>query len=335
MCRCRFTHTVALLLALSFLIAAKPKKEAPADPAVPPRDAQWTIYCQAIAGPEHVARANAAKQSLATQTQLKDAWYVIHQEDQSVIYYGYYRAINDPKDKKETDRAQADRKTLEGLTDQNGNKVLSACMFVEAAAPDPEAPAEWDLRNARGYWSLEIGVYKDSPQRKQVALDTVREARKRGEEAYYFHGPTASSVCIGAWPREAVREQDAAEGAAGDPAQDILVLPGPVAGNVEVRNRDGQRVQALAPKTEILDPSMLAAISKYPTRSLNGEDYLKRVTDPTTGKDVDVLQQSVLVPIPVTETASLLRASQPPPALVTPSTPSQTPGAGKLKSIGQ
>src|SRR5688500_3145773 len=133
--------SVIVVLVTCTLLGAKksnkreePAKEQKAAEGVPPRDAQWTIYCQAIAGPDHVGRANAFKQNLLDATKMKE-WYVIHQEDQSVIYYGYYRTMNDA-------RAKADRKAVDELKDPAGNKVLGGCMVVEISAPDPTAPPQ-------------------------------------------------------------------------------------------------------------------------------------------------------------------------------------------------
>ncbi len=346
---CRQTTLVLSLLCVALIAGAgialakpKPQEPAPApakaDPnasPIPPRDAQWTIYCQAIPGVAHVEQANAFKGELIKLTKMND-WYVIHSEDESTLYYGFYRSINDPKDKKESERAQRDREKINALLDPQGNKIFQHCFFVEVTAPDPTAPPEWDLRNAPGYWSVEIGVYKDSPARKQAAVDAVREARKAGIEAYYYHGPTASSVCIGSWPREAVREQDEQTAIAHDPTQDVLVLPTPIAGmnNVEIRNREGQRVRALAPRTEIVDPSLLATMQKYPTHALNGAEVVQKAKDPASGEMKETKDSSLLVPIPH-EGPSLLRQNAPPPSLVGPATPSQPPGAGQLRSLGQ
>ena len=335
-----------LLIVLLMLILAAPalaaKKQSKSEPppieGVPPADAQWTIYCQAIAGPDHVQRANMIKAELLRATGLKD-WYVIHSDTESVIYYGFYRSISDPKDKKESERAQAELAKMTQLADQHGNRIFAQCLFVQVTAPDPNAPPEWDLRNANGFWSLEIAVYKDSPERKQAAVDAVREARKQGIEAYYYHGPTASSVCIGAWPREAVAEQDQAVGeAANDAEQDILVLPQPldIRGGVEVRNREGKRVRALAPRIEPVDASLLAMIARYPTHAVNGNVMITRGKDPA-GTITEVPDPSLLVKIPH-DAPSILRpgtAAAPPPSLLQPTSPSQVPGAGKLRSVGQ
>ncbi|MEO6435240.1 MAG: hypothetical protein ABIP55_05710, partial [Tepidisphaeraceae bacterium] len=92
------------------------KSAAPADPSIPPRDARWTLYCQAIGGLAHIEQANAAKVELVKLTGWKD-WYVIHQEGQSIIYFGFYRSVDDVRDKKETERAQRDRRQIAALAD--------------------------------------------------------------------------------------------------------------------------------------------------------------------------------------------------------------------------
>jgi len=330
----RLTFLVLLLCVVSAVTLAKPKpvEKPPVDPNVPPSDAQFTLYCMGIPGPAHIEQANAAKENLIKMTGMKD-WYIVHQDGQSIIYYGFYRSINDPKDK-DSARAQSDRKKIDSLKDAAGNKVFDRPLFVQVDAPDPVAPPEWNLMNSNGYWSLQIAAYKDSPKRKEAAVDAVREARKNGVEAYYYHGETTSSVCIGAWPREAVKEQDTEVAAAQDPGQDILVLPQalPAGSNVQVRNRDGAAVKAVAPKFEPIDASMIAAMQQYPTHALNGEVHAKTVDDPITGAKKTVEDPSFFVVIPH-KAPSLLRAQPAPPSLVTPVTPT-TPGGGKLRSLG-
>jgi hypothetical protein len=344
-----------VLLAVSFAVgktkvpakAEAPKTDANGTP-IPPADAQYTLYCQALGGPGHIEQANAAKEQLVKLSGMKD-WYIIHQDGQSVIYYGFYRSINDPKDKKESERAQRDRKQIENLTDAGdkttaagANKVFSHIFFVQVNEPDPTAPPEWNLLNSGGYWSLQIAAYKDSPRRKQAAVDAVREARKNNIPAYYYHGETTSSVCVGAWPKEAVRGQDDGAGAAADSEQDVLILPQPLPKDqrVEFRNRQGERVRDMTPSFEAVDPSLMATMAQYPTHSINGVVYVSKSKDKVTGESKTVEDPSFLVQIPKAQ-PSLLRASQEPPALLAPPTAAggvqqpTTPGVGKLKSIGQ
>jgi len=341
--------SLLVVLLLATFILAKPKATPPVaktEPAktdsngipIPPADAQYTLYCQAIGGAAHVELANAAKDDLIKLSGMKD-WYIIHQEGESVIYYGFYRSINDPKDKKESERAQKERKTIENLSDGPGNKVFVHTFFVPVTEPDPAAPPEWNLLNSGGFWSLQIAAYKDSPRRKQAAVEAVRDARARGVQAFYYHGDTTSSVCIGAWPKSAMKGFDADAGVAADANQDVVVLPQPIPDDqrVEIRNRQGDRVRDMTPRIEAVDPSLIASMAQYPTHSVNGVVYVSRSKDPITGEMKAIEDPSFLVQIPK-PAPSLLRAQQEPPTLVAPPTlgPSQgTPGAAKLKSIGQ
>ena len=360
------TCVVLLFVGVSLLVAktkAPAKNDAPKTDAngtpIPPADAQYTIYCRALGGPGHIEQANASKEALIKLSGMKD-WYIIHQADQSVIYYGFYRAIEPPKDKKdpnrgEADRAQRDRKQIENLTDNGGKaggaKLFDHCLFVPITMPDPTAPGEWNLLNSGGYWSLQIAAYKDSPHRKQAAVDAVRDARARGVNAYYYHGETTSSVCIGAWPKEAVRSStdfDGGDGgvvaaAGGDADQDLLILPQPLPKDqqVEFRNRQGERVRDATPSYEAVDPSLMATMAQYPTHSINGIVYVSKTKDKVTGETKTVEDPSFLVQIPKQQ-PSLLRAQQEPPALLAPPNPAGagglqpqgTPGAARLKSIG-
>ena len=331
----------ALLIALiaAPASAAKKPKTQPraAAPGAPPKDARWTLYCQAIGGLAHVEQANAAKAELIKASGLKD-WYVIHQEGQSVIYFGFYRSIDDGEDKREAARGKADRTRIEAMKDPAGNKIFSRVFFVEVSAPDPLATPEWNLENADGYWSLQIAAYKDSPGRKEAAVESVRAARAQSIPAYYYHGETTSSVCIGVWPRSAVREQAEETAVTTDPTQDLLVLDQPLAGaeDYQIRNREGHRVKAVAPRIEPTDPSLLAAIEQYPTHAVNGQTRTRQIDDPATGTPRVVEDPSFLVVIPRPK-ASLLRAERPAdaPQLLDPSGAAKSDqGKGKLKSIG-
>ncbi len=328
---------VVFMLAMAGGVFGGSKADAPADASAPPKDAQWTLYCRVVTGPDHVARAKEYKNELIKASGMKD-WYVVHEEDQSVLYYGYYRAIAHPKDKKESDHAQSDRKAIDKLIDAQGNKIVPGSMFVAINAADPAAPAEWDLRNAKGDLTLEIAVYKENQGRKQAAVDSVKAARAQGIEAYYFHGPNASSVCIGAWPMSAIRQQDEDKAEAPDQTSDILVLPNrlPLPAGTVIKNRNGDPIHAVAPVFEPLDPSLIATMAKFPSRAVNGEVTVTKVPDPATGQPRNVEDPSVVVPIPKQETASsVLSATEAPPTLVAPPTPSQAPGAGQLRSLGQ
>lgn len=314
---------------------AAPQAQAIDDAPIPPKDAQITILCKIIPGPGHIQRAKQAKDDLITSTKLK-GWYVSHEEQQSTLFYGYYRSLEDPK-------LKADRARIATMQDNVGNRPFADALPVAINSPDPTAPPEYDLANAKGYWSLLVGTYQ-GPQRKEYAVEAVREARKSGVEAYYHHGKAGSDVCVGSWPEEAIRKQEFDGGQGVDPMdrdRPILVLGSgaeiPPALKEQyakqlVDKESGRHVQVLEQKVDILDPTMRAMMDKYPVYAVNGIDQYTPMRDPTSGKIVNIPTHTVPVPIPHND--SVLQNSEPAPTLLAPSRMPQG-GPGQLRSIGQ
>jgi hypothetical protein len=223
-------------------------------------------------------------------------------------------------------------------------------MVVELTAPDPEAPPQWDLANAPAgmVWSLQIAAYEGSPQRKKYAVDAVREARAQGVPAYYYHGPSISSVCVGAWPRQAVTGE--MEPAFNDPNQkrtmdqilqqqpaDLIVLPpGMPAVNKEFQTPRG-RVRAVTSELTVVDPTLQATMKSYPNHYRNGD------AEGVNTKNGVQPKPSFLVKIPRRDGSMFggdgalagsgpLAPSRPPPEQRKPA-PAQ-PGYGTLRSLG-
>jgi cell division septation protein DedD len=239
-----------------------------------PAGSQWTLYCQTLKGPGHVERAEEVRQQLIRSTGMK-SWYVIHTAEASNLYYGFYRAIDasDRSDnRKDGQQAQRDRQRIDGMKDADGERPFARCMFVELTAPDPEAPADWNLANAPqdGFWSVQIAAYEHSPDRKKYAVDAVRDARARGVQAFFHHGPSVSSVCVGSWPMEAVR-YDVGRGMAGDAQRDLIVFPEglpPLKRNI--KDKQGRPMEVAEKTVEIVDPTLTATLLQYPTHAING-----------------------------------------------------------------
>jgi hypothetical protein len=211
------------------------------------------------------------KNELISGTGSKD-WYIVHSEDESDLYYGFYKTFDDHSQVKEYTRAQSDRIRVSTLVDQNGDRLFADASFVPINTPDPPAPKEWELSSNPGFWTLQIAVYKGSPQRKQLAVDAVRGFRAHGIEAYFRHGASTSEVYIGSWPRNAVAQQQASKAEDDNPNDHLLVLPQSFAGaeNSIVYRNDGQRVKVIVPKLQILDPSLKLATLQYPYYYVNG-----------------------------------------------------------------
>jgi hypothetical protein len=325
-----------------------------------PKDAEWTILCATITGPDNAVQARALRGNLINQTKMRD-WYILHGAGQTTLYYGFYRSINDPKDTKESTRAQNDRKTIAALTDPaSGARLFNTVILTKLDTPDPASPPEWDLTRAPGTYSLQVAVYKDSPDRRAAAVEAVRAARAQGYDAYYFHGPAASSVCIGAWPESAVRETNTFNvKQMANPNAVPLVTAGSIPnlqpGEAGLMTPDGKPINVVSAKFEILDPQLLAIMKQFDKHSVNGV-VQPVVVDPRTGqRRLAPARPSFLVRIPHNNTpppptiatapdptraqpeqpvgaASAAGADQPPPQAPSTPRPSTSKG-GKLRSL--
>ena len=310
---------------------AQPQPQAAADvgsgfPTVPD-GAQYTLYCMSISTPTHVADANRVRDALVRRTHSKD-WYVLHTESDSKIYYGFYKTYDNDQMPEEKARAQKDRETIKDMKDDNGDKPFEQCAFEELASSDPSAPPEWELTHATGYWALQIAAYRGSPERKKYAVDAVREARAKGVPAYYYHGPAVSSVLIGTWPREAVKEQDKNEAKTDEPGTVPMILSDPLEAGKRTDNiytADGKHVKVLMPRVEPRDPTLLEAMRDYPYNAVNG-DVIYHDVKTKTGEVVKQPDPSFLVVIPHKEDEATAadtgaragRAQESPPAQGSP-----------------
>ena len=320
--------------------------------AVQPADAQWSIACKQFGGPNHVESAKLAKQHLAQLTGM-GGFYIVHEDSLSTLYYGFYREFSPREkpnmtdaDKAEGARAQADLRKLQSFQDEVGQKLFPMAFFSPLEPVDPPAPADWDLRNvdrdksdrdpSKAFWSLEIGVYKDDADRKKVAVEAVRQLRDQGvKDAYFYHGKQSSSVCIGAWPRDAVKEQEAGNAGTEDPSQDIIVFNQRFAPGVsdKIHDASGKLLKPFAPKLDVADPTMLDAMRRYPNRAVNGYN-IKHTYNRKTGGTVDIVDPSLVIMIPREET--VLDAGQrqlPDDSMI--GLPQRIDQGGTLRSLGQ
>jgi hypothetical protein len=264
-----------------------------------PKEARWTIFCATLNDPDHINSSRQLKTALIQKTKMRE-WYLVHEADRSRLYYGYYRSIDDPGDAAESDRARADRKSIDGIVDGAQERPFRKCQFVQLNSPDPDSRPEWNLVNAPPgmTWTLIIGAYKDSPERKQAAVDAVREAREQhGIEAYYFHGETVSNVCVGTWPADAVVEQrdDPNPNAAKNGAGDVLVLPSGMKAPENAMHK-GKPVRAVSQRLVVVNESLKAAQVKYPTCLVNGEEIVYKGS--RTGREQREPSRVIQIPRP-------------------------------------
>jgi cell division septation protein DedD len=309
-----------------------------------PQGAAWTIVCDSITTPDHVQRAAELKAQLIHLTGRKD-FYVIHKDSASVIYYGFYKEIRADVNPAEHQRSQADLQWVRTLTDsQTGQPVFRMPTIMPIDGPDPDAPPQWNLANAPAdaFWSLQIAAFKDIPDRKQAAVEAVREARKMGIPAYYYHGDTISSVCVGLWPVTAVKNQaeDSRYGDSGhteDPNESLMVFgnsAAPPGVSNETIAPNGEKAKVMGIKLEILDQTLKDMIRKYPKEVVNDEEHYKQLPNGERFYD-----QSFLVQVPHDGQSGAPRAPADSGApdnlpLAPDSSATPDPTQGALRSLG-
>lgn len=325
---------------------AKPQAAEPGSPVAQqgpaaPAGAEWTIYCTTIPGASHVQQATQLRDQLVKGTGMKD-WYVVHGPGESTLYYGFYKSLDK--------NIKATRAKIDAMTDASNGRPFKNALIVELTAPDPAAPPQWSLTNAPAgmVWSLQIAAYDGSPERKKYAVNAVKDARAQGVPAYFFHGPSISSVCIGAWPAQAVRgdmepafndpdeRRPMAEIMAQQPGDLIVLPPGMPAMNKDLRVNN-RRVRAVRPELEAVDPTLLAAMKNYPHHYRNGEAEGMKTKSGVQPKP------SLLVKIPRSGESMLGGAGlagagpgEPMPAVPPPQPAAErkpAPGYGKLRSL--
>ncbi|MFI5379609.1 MAG: hypothetical protein ACHRHE_09955 [Tepidisphaerales bacterium] len=293
-----------LLLALAVPALAADKPEANRAPAgVPniPEGARWTICCETFTDAGHMEQAKRFKEQLAQQTKMSD-FYVVHSPDHSTLYYGYYREIDPKADAKEAARAAADRTTVANFIDAaSGQRLFRMVMVVAMDQADPIAPPEWNLKNAKGFWSLQVAAFRDNPRRKEAAVEAARDLRKQGYEAFFFHGAAVSSVCIGAFPYTSVIVNDGPKNVS--PDAPVLVAPP----DMDLMQTPSDRPMVVRQRQiNVTDPELLKLWKQFPTHATNYEEGRRIVK--RDGTKVDKVERSFLVVIPNEEATAAATA---------------------------
>jgi hypothetical protein len=338
-----FRTVLCLLLSTVFGLLT-PSLPAADNPA-PPKDAVWTIYCRSFSGDLRAAEAKHYRDTMEKQSGMKD-WWVLHQQDSSTLYYGYYRSIQkdakDGKDRKDAERMVSDLKHIRELKDADDSSYFPLSLPVQIPQPGDEGPPEWNLLNTpkKDYWTILIGVYRDHPDRKKAAVDAVRQLRKDGKEAYYLHGETTSTICIGAWPREALNQPERQDNK-GYEAADSDTQIWYTTRHLKKTDRrdfltpDGKKIHFVCPEVEIHDKTLEAAKDDNPYFFTNGEVLGRSVKDPKTKKEEVFPDSSAFLVIPRKQASmDASPIAPPPPSVMERMAPAQPKSSeSKLKKL--
>lgn len=137
---------------------------------------------------------------------------VTHGSDNSSIYYGRYQRNVNPFTREQTFRPDftADLQRVRSLVvGRRTERPFSAATVEVLDLPKPRYP-QWDLARQDGYWSLQVGVFYETSGLKkprEAAESYCKLLRDQGHEAYLHHGETVSSVCIGVFGKNALRDE--------------------------------------------------------------------------------------------------------------------------------
>lgn len=179
------------------------------------RNEPWTIECNAFEGPNHRGMADRLAGALKRVRNLRpDAVRVDHTEDRSVVYYGSYSLEYVQKGGesvvKFSSRINQDLRFVRSLSVDNRFPFFTARRLPMPI--EDVGPPEWDLRFAKGAFSLQVGVTYATPSLhnyKQAAVEWVRALREDGYQAFYYHNPDKpqSDVCVGTFGKDAMKKE--------------------------------------------------------------------------------------------------------------------------------
>jgi len=205
---------------------------------------RYTILLYADGEPGHAARMRHYKQAAEQDTGWEDL-RVVHKQASSELFRGTYSS---------TGAAQEDLKESKRYVAPAGVNVFARAIIVPLPGRHV-GPPEWDLTNARGAYTVAIAVFYDVPEadyvgRKQFAVDYCTQLRQEGKEAYYYHGPSQSTVTVMAFPETAIQ----------------MVT-------------DGSRI-----RPKILDPRVTEVMDEYEFLAVNGRKQKQTIINPKTGK---------------------------------------------------
>lgn len=253
----------------------------------------WAIRCVTVSGPNRFRSAARYADGLKQVARLNPNLVQVFDENaESTVYYGRYRRTYDARRKRDKykpdplkDLALIRELSFPSNDRSSGSAYLWPFHLATVASLPSARPGagRWNLSNAPGYYSLQIGVFYNTDgfhQRRLAAEQYCRSLREDdGVQAYYFHGPAMSIVCVGAFDKSAI---------------DSVEQTDPLTGRVRFSER-------------IVDEKMLNLQRAYPYNLENGRTVNEVRVDPATGKRVREPHYSFPVVIPGKEESSFPR----------------------------
>lgn len=244
----------------------------------------WTIECCSMSGDGRERLIDDLASALKRVRDIRpDDVAVVHERGNSRILYGTYRLkyvrarVDNPREGQVkgdiiVELSQQIRNDLSLIRSLAVGEVHPFLKAMAIARPvEDVGPPEWDLRNAKGIYTLHVGVTYNTPtlhNYKQAAVEWVKALRDEGFEAYYYHDPDSprSSVCVGTFGKDDYIEVQKGHHRYSD-AVVQLQLKSDFRWNLE----NGHQVSSVRPgKGRVINQSFLVKIPGADERSAGG-----------------------------------------------------------------
>lgn len=156
----------------------------------------WGLVLEYFTGEGHAERAAIRASAIERQLGRSDV-RVRDKRDASVILLGSYAGPDDRD-------AKRDLAWVHGL-EIDGRRPWQMAYLSPPSARSLGDPNEANLAFARDFFgveaefTLQVGVYQspNTSEARRAAEQAAQQLRDQGEEAFYYHGPSWSSVTIG------------------------------------------------------------------------------------------------------------------------------------------
>lgn len=261
-------------------------------PAARAEDEVWAIRCVALDGPDRAREAKRYADALKKVRGLDPELVAIQEAPrESVVFYGrYQRAFSFSKQPNYRPDPKKDLELIRSLSmqakgaDGKMKDIWPFQMATVESLPKISDIARWEIHNAPGKYSLQIGVFYNTEgmnKRQEAAEEYCKLLRQQGEEAYFNHGASMSIVTIGSFGEEAIKTEQRED---------------PLTGRLKVTSK-------------IVDERFLKLQEKYPNNLHNGHMFYDVVDQPGKGRSREP-HVSFAVEIP-REAATMGEAARP------------------------
>ncbi len=161
----------------------------------------WTILIQAFQGEDRHAQAEEMLAGVRGDGALPEA-YTEDRADTTIVAYGRYASPDDPRTIAELQRIQ--QMSFAGLRPYATARLLPP--MVEGSVPELDLRRAKEIHGSDALYTLQVAVYSPEDRQhptpgeladfRQLAEQAAAILRQQGELAFYYHGPSRSTVTV-------------------------------------------------------------------------------------------------------------------------------------------